>query len=185
MTPSTEDARIYEVAVLYPYPLNQKDESKLLKDVEGILADAGGMQVAKDLWGRRGLAYKVKGFSEGSFAIYHYELDPLKLSEVDEALRILPGMLRHMIVKPPKNYAVVKYSETYVEWQKERESVEDLRTKEREEKIQKQVADKAKRQAKRATTDKKPVEAAPSAPAAPGAIEAELDKIIGSDSLDL
>src|SRR3989344_6307680 len=91
------DNRIYEYCVLYPANLSQKEESVLLKEVEHLIEEQGGKQISKDSWGKRGLAYKIKGHTEGNYIVYHYEMDPGKVREIDEALRITPNVLRHMM----------------------------------------------------------------------------------------
>lgn len=184
LTPSSEEVRIYEVAVLYPYPMNQKEEQQFLKEVEGIFAEAGAKLVEKDAWGRRGLAFRIGGHEEGSYVIYYFEMDPAKLREVDEALRIIPNMLRHIIVKPPKNYQVVKYSEAYERWLKERETEGERREREREESLQKKIADKAKLQVKRAVEQKKVTEEV-AKPIEEGKLAKELEKIISEDELGI
>ena len=182
LIPSSEDVRIYECAVLYPYPFNQKEEQDLLKEVEGYFDEVGAKQIAKDAWGRRGLAYPIEGFSEGSFVIYYYEIDPLKVKEVDQALRIQKNVLRHMFVKPPKHYQIVKFGEAYEKWLKERETVGEVRAREKEEKVKEQVAKKAKRQAKISTEKKKP-EA--QKPVEEGVITEQIDKLISDDTYEL
>jgi hypothetical protein len=47
---SSEDARIYECAVLYTSSLTQKEEAALIKEVEGEFAEVGAKLVAKDAW---------------------------------------------------------------------------------------------------------------------------------------
>ncbi len=180
LTPSSEDVRIYEFCILYPYPMGQKEEAQLLKEIDGIFAEAGAKQVSKDKWGRRGLAYPIKGSAEGNYMILYMEMDPLKLKEVDLALRINRGVLRHMFVIPPKGYIVTQFSEKYEQWLKDRVSVTDQRSNEREEKVREQVAKKAQRQAKQVATEKKV--AGPKM--SEGAIAEKLDKLISDDSLD-
>ncbi len=176
---TSEDTRIYEWCILYPYLLGQKEEREFFKEVEDLFSEVGATMVAKDLWGRRGLAYPVKGAKEGCFVIYHFEMDPSKVREVDLALRIMKGVLRHMFLKPPKHYQILKFSEKYEQWLKERETTEEVKTREQEEKVQEQVARKAKRQAKLATERKKVKEPA---------LEAEdltqkIEELISDDSL--
>ena len=186
LTPSSEDTRVYELTVLIPYPMNQKEEATLLKDIQGLLDEAGATIIDQDIWGRRGLAYTISGYDEGNYIVYYLDMDPAKLKEFDEALRIQSGVLRHLIIKPPKGYQIVKYSEEYETWLKERESVEDVRKREKEEALQKRVAEKAKRQAKRAAKEK--AEAKTEEKAAPvqtEKLEEELEKIISDDELDL
>lgn len=184
LTPTSEDTRIYECAVLYPYPLSQKEEAEVLKEVEDIFTEAEATLIAKDVWGRRGLAYSIRGSMEGGYVIYYWEMDPSKLQEVDHALRINRRVLRHLIIKPPKEYQLTKFSETYQEWQKTRESVEEVRAREREEKLQAQVAEKAKRQAAKTVTKRK-TDDKPKEAVTEEQLSEQLEKLISDDSLDI
>ncbi len=185
LVPTSEDGRIYEWCVLYPYPMQQKEEQTLLKEIDEIFAEAGAREVARDKWGRRGLAYPIGGLKEGTFVIYYFEMDPAKVKEVDNVLRITKGVLRHLVVKPPKRYQIVKYSETYEQWLKDRETVEQQREREREQKVQEQVARKAKMRAK-ATTERKKVKPAAEASSMGGEnLTEQIDKLISDDTLDI
>lgn len=176
---SSEDVRIYECAIVYPYGLPQKDEAGVVKEIEGYFDEIGAKLISKDAWGRRGLAYPIKGAKEANITIYYYEMDPLKLKEVDQSLKISKGVLRHLFVKPPKHYQIVKYSAAYEQWLKERESIDQKRTRERQAALEEKVAAKAKRkaQAKPVTKTEK------SAPVSGEVLTQKLDKLI-SDDLD-
>jgi small subunit ribosomal protein S6 len=177
-----EDHRLYECCVLYPYPFGQKEENALIKEIEGLFAEAGATLAFKDVWGRRGLAYPIGGFTEGTFIIYYYEMDPAKLKEVDQALRIMKGVLRHLIVKPPKDYEIVSYAKRFEEWQERRHIEEEQIQRDREERLQKRVVANAKRDVKRSDDRKK----APVAkPAGDKNLDAQLNKILSSESIDL
>ena len=178
------DVQLYEFCVLYPYPFQQKEEQQLLKEIDAIFAEANGKQISKDVWGRRGLAYPIRGQTEGNFIIYYYELDPSKVREIDRALRILKGVLRHLIVKPPKGYKIASFADRYVQWQDQRKVEGEAAARAKEEALQRKVLEKAKRQAKKAaaqtaaeerkapTVDKKD-------------LTQEIDKLISDDSLSL
>lgn len=183
---SGEDVRIYECCVLYPYPIGQKEENELLKEVEGYFTEAGAKLVSKDKWGRRGLAYAIEGFMEGNFVIYYFEMEPAKVKEVDTQLRINKQVLRHMFVLPPKHYQIVQFSETYTQWKKDRSTVEEKRSREREEKVKETVARKAKRAAKMVEEKKKEQKEQKAAPALNEQVLTEkLDKLISDDQVDL
>jgi len=183
ITPTSEDTVIYELCVLYPATLSQKEEAALLKEIEGFFSEAGGRQIARDAWGRRGLAYPVKKETEGNFVIYHYELDPSKLREIDRQLHILPNLLRHLIVKPPKGYEITKYSEHFEQWLKDRSAAVETKKKDEETKLQKKVTDRAKVQAKRVEAQKKD---APKAPAMEEkALAEKLEEIISDKDIGL
>lgn len=178
---SSEDVRIYEFCVLYPFPLNQKEEQEILKSVEELFAEANAKTIMKDVWGRRGLAYPIKGYREGSFVIYYLEMEPAKLKEIDNQLKIMKNVLRHLIVKPPKKYKIVPMSGRYEEWKQETKAEGERKAAEKEEKLKKQVLDKAKRQTKKA--DEKPKVEKPAAPK--GDISKKLDQLISDDAIEL
>lgn len=181
-----EDATLYELCVLAPYPLSQKEDQTVWKEVEALFAELGAKVTFKDAWGRRGLAYSIGGFKEGSYVIYMIELDPSKVRELDRQLRIIKNVLRHMVVKPPKHYKPIKYSELYGKWEEEGTFQQLRRSQEKQKKLEKQVMEKAKTAAKKATARTRKVEEASDKPKlSEEAISQEVSKLIGSDGIDL
>lgn len=174
-----DGVRLYECCMLLAYPLNQKDESALVKEVEGAFAEAGGKLVMKDAWGRRGLAYPIKGSMEASVVVYYYQLDGQKIKELEHGFKIMKNVLRHMFVKPPKNYKMEKYADKYEQWLKERESIDQKRARQREEHLREQVAARAKRKAQ--MTDRKKVERPVGAPVSGEVLTKQIDKLITDD----
>lgn len=147
-----DSIRLYECIVLYPCGLSQKEENDILSEVEQLFKEAGGILKAKDVWGRRGLAYPIRRHTEGNFVVYHYHVDPVKVEEVDRSLRILRGVLRHLISKPPKGYKILPYAQRYTEWLKERETEDEQDAHAREATLKKQMAEKARKQVQRDRT---------------------------------
>lgn len=178
---SSEDVRIYELCVLYPFPLNQKEEQEVLKSIEELLSEADAKTILKDVWGRRGLAYPIKGYREGSFVIYYVEMEPSKLKEIDNQLKIMKGVLRHMMVKPPKKYKIAPMSGRYEEWKQQAKVEGERKAAEKEEKLKKQVLEKAKRQSKKDAAEKPKAEK----PVAKGDISKKLDQLISDDAIEL
>jgi len=152
---SSEDVRIYECAILYPYPLTQKDEAALMKEIDASFQEAGAKLVMKDAWGRRGLAFPIKGAKEANVTITYWEMDPLKVKEVDQSLKISKGVLRHLFVKPPKHYQIITYADAYEQWLKKRESIGQKRAREQQAALEEKVAANARRKAQMKTTEKK------------------------------
>ncbi|MBU0766720.1 30S ribosomal protein S6 [Patescibacteria group bacterium] len=180
------DIRLYECSILYPFPLNQKEEKEIIDGVEEIFKEAGAREVEKDLWGRRGLAYPIKGHNEGSFVIYHLEIDPSKIKGINEALNIMHGVLRHLLLKPPAGYQITKLSDGYKKWLDERETVEERRESEKEAKLERHVMDKAKRHAKRVEDKKKENPSTEKeVPIEKDKLAEELEKLISDDELNL
>lgn len=181
LTPSSEDVRIYEVAVMLQPDLDQKAEGALLAEIDEHLNDAKGKLLFKDPWTKRGLAYKVGGFSEAKFVIYYLEMDPSVIRELDKQLRLMKGLLRHMIIIPPKGYEAVSFEDKYVDWLKNRVTVAEVRQKKKEERLKQTVTAQAKRATKR--LEQKPKEEVK--PLEIGELTEKLDKLISDDDLKL
>ncbi len=180
---SSEDVRIYECTILYPL-LPQKEEAALLKEIDALFAEAEAVLVAKDAWGRRGLAYSIKGNMEGNIVVYYWEMDPLKLKEVDSQLRIMKNLMRHMFVKPPKNYQIVKFGEGYETWMKERETLDQKKSRVKEEQVKDRLAKRAQFQATKKPV-KKAAEEKPVGPVKQEELTEKLDKLISDDTSNL
>ncbi len=182
-TLKNEDARLYEFCILYPYPMPQKDEATLLKEIDGIFAEAGAIMVSKDAWGRRGLAYNIGGYAEGTYVVYYVEMDPSKLTEINQTLKITKGLLRHLAVKPPKNYEITSFAKRYEDWLEHRHVEEQERENEKTRKLEERVVEKAKRDAKRTEVVRTKKPAGEKAQA--GEVGQQLDKLLSSDTLDI
>ncbi len=182
LNPSSEDVRVYEIAVMLQPDLDPRGESKLLSEVEGHFAEAKAVTLFKDPWTKRGLAYKIGGFDEAKFVIYYLEIDPALVRELDKQLRLTKGILRHLVVIPPKGYEAVSYENRYQDWLKNRVTLAEQKQNKREERLKQTVTDTAKRAAKR-ITEQKPKEAAK--PLDSGVLSDKLDKLISDDDLKL
>lgn len=182
LIPSSEDVRVYEIAVMYQPDLQQKEEAELLKELEATFADSGAKLLFKDPWTKRGLAYKVKGYQDAKFIVYYYEVDPAKMRDIDGAIRLQRGVLRHLIVIPPRGYEAVSYEEKYQYWLKNRVTVKEQRARDKEEKLKQNVIERAKRETKRS---QEKVRSAPRKAVPIGDISDQLDKLISDEDISL
>jgi small subunit ribosomal protein S6 len=89
----------YELAILYDPDL-EIDLEKPASKVKGIIAEAGGKITGEDNWGKRKLAYKIKGHDMAVYVFYTAEVDSLKLREIESKLNITDEVIRFLIVKP-------------------------------------------------------------------------------------
>lgn len=183
LNPSNEDVRVYEIAVMIQPDLDQKAEATLIKELDLHFQEAEGKLLFKDPWSKRGLAYPISGFDEAKFIIFYFEMDPSKIRELDKQLRLQKGVLRHLIVIPPKDYEAVSYEDAYQQWLKTRETVSDMRRRKKEEKLKQQVVAGAKRATKRTEATKKDV--APAKPMKMEQLSQELDKLISDEDLKM
>ena len=79
-------------------PDHEENEAEALIDnVKGII-EGGGNLIHLDVWGKRRLAYPIQKRSEGYYAVYVFECEPSFVAQVNQALRVIEAILRHMIV---------------------------------------------------------------------------------------
>ncbi len=88
----------YELTVLI-HPDLEADLEKALGVVRSLVADAGGKIVKEDSWGKKKLAYAIKGEHFANYAYMECELPadaPLKISNT---LNITENVLRYLLVR--------------------------------------------------------------------------------------
>jgi small subunit ribosomal protein S6 len=89
----------YEVAVLY-HPDLEVDLSKAEDRVTKIFTDNGGKVVSTDNWGKRKLAYNIKGNEHAVYAFYTVELPGAAVQKVESTLNITDEVIRFLITRP-------------------------------------------------------------------------------------
>lgn len=89
----------YEVAVLYDQGL-EIDLEKATAKVEKIIADNGGKITNTDNWGKRKLAYPIKGQDFAIYVFYTVELPGVAVQKINDTLNITDEVVRFLITKP-------------------------------------------------------------------------------------
>jgi small subunit ribosomal protein S6 len=89
----------YEIAVLY-HPDLEVDLSKAEDRVKKIVTDNGGKVTATDNWGKRKLAYKIKGNEYAVYVFYTVELPGGGVQKVESTLNITDEVIRFLITRP-------------------------------------------------------------------------------------
>jgi len=89
----------YEVAVLY-HPDLEVDLTKAEERVTKIIADNGGKVTATDNWGKRKLAYGIKGNEHAIYVFYTVEMPGEGVQRLESTLNITDEVIRFLITKP-------------------------------------------------------------------------------------
>ena len=88
----------YEIAVVY-HPDLEAHLGKAEERVQKIIADNGGKVTANDNWGKRKLAYAIKGNEHGVYVFYTVELPGAAVQKVENTLNITDEVIRFLITK--------------------------------------------------------------------------------------
>ena len=89
----------YELAVLY-HPDLEVDLSKAEEKVSKIVSDNGGKITATDNWGKRKLAYKIKGNEHAVYVFYTVEMPGTGVAKLESLLNITDEVIRFLVTKP-------------------------------------------------------------------------------------
>lgn len=89
----------YELAVLY-HPDLEVDLSKAEERVKKIVADNGGKITKDDNWGKRKLAYPIKGNEHAVYVFYTVEMPGEAVQKIESTLNITGEVIRFLITRP-------------------------------------------------------------------------------------
>ncbi len=89
----------YEIAVLY-HPDLEVDLTKAEERVAKIIATNGGKITATDNWGKRKLAYSIKGQEHAVYVIYTAEIPGEGVKKVESTLNITDEVIRYLLTRP-------------------------------------------------------------------------------------
>lgn len=89
----------YEIAVLFDQGL-EIDLEKATAKVEKIIADNSGKITNTDNWGKRKLAYPIKGQEFGIYVFYTVEMEGASVQKINDTLNITDEVIRFLITKP-------------------------------------------------------------------------------------
>ena len=74
----------------------------LLAKVSEVIVSAGGKLGTIDKWGRKKLAYEIRGSGDGVYAVTKFESESNVVGELDHFLKINDSVLRHVVVRLPE-----------------------------------------------------------------------------------
>lgn len=92
--------REYELTVVYNLSVAEAGgPGAAAEAVNQLVTARGGNLVKVDHWGRRRMAYPIKGAIDGDYVISRVELDPSAVTALETALRIDERVYRHLVVR--------------------------------------------------------------------------------------
>ena len=92
--------RYYELIYIVNSNVERKKVDQVMKDIGERLEKAGSRLINHTVWGKKKLAYPIRGNTYGTYILAHYNGgDNEKLSEFDSWLKLSDLAIRHMIVK--------------------------------------------------------------------------------------
>ena len=100
--------RDYEILYIVRPELDDEQLQLAVSSVDKLIDNLGGTKQKTDIWGRRRLAYEVKHLREGQYVLTDFQLEPVRVPEMEATLKISDTVFRHLIVRKPESKRVAK-----------------------------------------------------------------------------
>jgi len=92
--------RAYEVMVILDPSLEERTVEPSLEKYLNVIRKDGGSVDKVDVWGRRRLAYEIRKFAEGIYAVITLNADPDTVKEFNRQLGLNESVLRTKVLRP-------------------------------------------------------------------------------------
>ena len=139
--------RYYELIYIVNSNVERKKIDQIMKDISSRLENTDSKIINHVVWGKKKLAYPIKGNTYGNYILLHYEGgDNNKLNEFDSWLKLSGLVIRHMIVRLEEKPDVVKdFADEKLENNPEKKSEEIAEEKEENKKqLEKEIVEEDK-----------------------------------------
>ena len=139
--------RYYELIYIVNSNVERKKIDQVMKDISSRLENTDSKIINHVVWGKKKLAYPIKGNTYGNYILLHYEGgDKDKLNEFDSWLKLSGLVIRHMIVRLEEKPDVVKgFGDEKLENNPEKKSEEIAEEKEENKKqLEKEIVEEDK-----------------------------------------
>jgi small subunit ribosomal protein S6 len=96
--------RDYEIVLIISPEVADDAIDGVIGKVKGFVANGGGEVTGVNVWGRRRIAFAIKHFRFGIYAVLNAKIDPAATKDLERSLRLSEDVIRHLLVrleKPP------------------------------------------------------------------------------------
>ncbi len=89
--------KAYELLFFVDPSIDEETRLATSKRIDSTITEQGGKVSNVEEWGKRKLAYEIKGLAEGDYTLIDFEADPTAIAELDRVLHIMDSVVRYMI----------------------------------------------------------------------------------------
>ena len=90
--------RTYEALFIVRPDKSDEEVQTVATEVEKIVTDGGGAIVRSEIWGKRRLAYEVKGHNEGNYVLIRFQSDAETPKKLEQYFRLSESVIRNIVV---------------------------------------------------------------------------------------
>jgi len=91
--------RSYELVTIVNPEADDEGMHSVMDRVSRFITEQDGIVEGTEQWGKKKLAYPIKGFLEGNYSLTRFKLEPKMVKELEINLRAEEEILRHLVMK--------------------------------------------------------------------------------------
>jgi len=91
--------RNYEIIFIVRPDITEEDVDKLIAQMEGVVAGAGGQVEKVEKLGRRRLAYRVEKQREGIYVLFRLQGSGDTVKEFERRLKVLDTVIKYLTIR--------------------------------------------------------------------------------------
>ena len=103
--------RNYEIMILLDSSLQEDEISAVIEKVQQTITANQGKIIKVNQWGKRELAYEIKGHQEALYTIIDFELEPENIANIERNIKFDERIIRYLIVLGQGKMTPVKEQE--------------------------------------------------------------------------
>lgn len=93
-----EPMRNYELMILFDPNLQEDENSALLEKIQQTITTHQGKINKVNQWGKRILAYEIKGYQEAIYVMIDFELEPENIASLEKSIEFEEKIIRYLLV---------------------------------------------------------------------------------------
>jgi small subunit ribosomal protein S6 len=115
----------YETIFIINPSIESEDIEQVIEDTQNLISGSGGTVIRVDKWGKKRLAYEVKGNRDGYYVLVNFEAEPQFIQRLGRYYGLTEEIIKYMTIRPEELPEVKKAEEEEEEELLSRESEEE------------------------------------------------------------
>lgn len=91
--------RPYECMIILDPALEEEQLNGVVERLSSVITSNGGHVEKTENWGKRRLAYEIKGRDEGIYTLLHFKAGHAATQELERIMKITDGVVRYLLVR--------------------------------------------------------------------------------------
>ena len=92
----------YEMVVIVNPEIDEAGKTGVMDKISQVISGNEGTIEETKQWGKKRLAYSIKGFADGDYVLTQFKMESKSLKKLDEEINAVGEILRALIVRKEK-----------------------------------------------------------------------------------